>query len=196
MSVTVRRRAVKIQRCLFKATVTIHLLQLQLVPQDKALGVQDRLLPGEHLADFHECFVFSLWDNEVDIDGHWEANSGKHQVAVCASWHLRDREDQLAESRNDIIMKEQWSFFGWHSNRIVSQKQNTLNCRFKIKVIKTKIQKSAPHSVRPKWNQILTWVERNYIFLPLFFTKWYILKLYHWSDLNCKYFKNNLYNKS
>lgn len=70
MSVMVRRRAVKIQRCLFKATVTIHLLQLQLVPQDEALGVQDRLLPGEHLADFHERFVFSLWDNEVDIDGH------------------------------------------------------------------------------------------------------------------------------
>lgn len=66
----VRGRAVEVQGCVLEASVAVHLLQLQLVPQDEALGVQDWLLPGEHLADFHESFVFGLWNNEEDVDGH------------------------------------------------------------------------------------------------------------------------------
>lgn len=111
------RRAVKIQRCLFKATVAIHLLQLQLVTQDEALAVQDWLLPGEHLADFHEGFVFGLWDNEVDINGHWEANSGKHQVAEGASRHLRDGEEEESSGpSSDSKKHNQWKWLNQDSN--------------------------------------------------------------------------------
>lgn len=103
MSVAVRRRAVEIQGRILKAAVAVHLLELQLVAQDEALGVHDWLLPGEHLADFHESFVFGLWDNKVDVDGHGEANGGKHQVAVSASSHLDERKAEMTSKRSAMV---------------------------------------------------------------------------------------------
>lgn len=82
--VTLGGRAVELQRGVLDAAVAVHLLQLQLVPEDQALAVRDRLLPQEHLADLHEGLVFGLWDHDVDVDGHREANGGEHQVAVRA----------------------------------------------------------------------------------------------------------------
>lgn len=98
--------AVELQRRVLQTAVSVHLLQLQLVDVEQALGFQDRLLLGEHPADLHEGLVFRLWDYNVNVDGDRKTNCGEHQVAIGPGRHLMAEETR--EQRDEFSSWSAW----------------------------------------------------------------------------------------
>lgn len=48
-------------------------------------GREDGAAGGEGAADLHEGFVLGLGDDEVDVEGHQQADAAENQVAKGSS---------------------------------------------------------------------------------------------------------------
>ena len=92
---------------MLQGSVSVHLPQFELVGVAECLGLRDRLFGGKHLADLHERLVLGLRDDEEHEDGHGQAHTGKHQVAVGPSGHLPPRRRAGGEREGG------WMGWGW-----------------------------------------------------------------------------------